>query len=337
MEGKTNQRKWYVIGFLTLGVALVYIIIAIISRKEDWINAWLSIGGTILPVSAAVLIMLYTKECSDKSTSEQINHLTTLTNQQIKSYQEESKKQITHIQEATEKQIKVIQESTEKQMNHVSELTNKHINTYKDESEKQIKNVRDSTNTQIDSFVKQTNEITSRLEETAEILAVISKINEKMLDEEKELRKIEEEKKLEREAETLRQTQIIQATLNRYKPFLQFRLYEDMQNLFWKYTYVHIHNGGGDATTIQFLITFENTSTNQFRTFEQSFSNIGRNKHVTFQTGRTKHLIGFNKVTVKVSAWDINQINYTSHLWWERNNDIWNRIDFVENNNLLLS
>lgn len=278
---------------------------------------------------------------------KQMEHISNLTAQQIdenrKEYEKQNsiiadgnKKQIENIQSETERQIKALQDEFKKHMTHLSELTNKHIETNEKASAKQVNAIKEEAQKQVDSFIKQTQEITDRLEDVSEHLTTLAQLNGQMIQMEMEMKQLEEEKLKKREKELVEQKFELAVDKARLKPLLAYRLEDLPHNIFWQWINVFITNQGGDASSIRIYVTFRTENNSKTKTASRSFMNVRRGQTVSFRGVRTKQVSDCNIIEVKISAWDINQREYHANLWWYRMDNYWFKIDLSENQNLAL-
>lgn len=155
-------------------------------------------------------------------------------------------------------------------------------------------------------------------------------MNEKLVASEKESKRLEEAKILSQELAVRHNEIAIQQTLNSFKPQILFQLFDDTEFLFWHYIFIQVHNCGGDANTINFFIEYRNSYTEETLRYSQSFSSIRKGATMQFKTGRTKDLVNYDEILVKVTAFDTNGISYNADCWNQRADGKWLRTDIQE-------
>ena len=95
--------------------------------KNDFNGALLQFGSILIPLFAAIIIMLQNNEQIDKSTKVQLDHLQMLNDREID-----------EMQKLFQRQIDTLIESTNKQINEFQRMTNEQIISFQETANKQI-------------------------------------------------------------------------------------------------------------------------------------------------------------------------------------------------------
>jgi|GEM_PF-6454193 hypothetical protein len=319
-----KKYKWLIYwGVLTI-IAVLYVGVSIKYKDNPSCTVFIQTGGILLTLIAMFLIMLQTIDESNKSASNQ-----------IVSYQQESLKQIKAVSDATNTQIENFQKLTEKQIEAIQSESEKQINTYRDESEKQINHNRESTQKQIDAFVSQTNEITNRLEDVAELLMKISEQNVEMLETEKELNKLEEIKWQKRTEELEQHSVEKNMAINRIKPNLHFMLEEGSYIVVFTHLYLNLYNNGGDAKAITINIHFINSYHNTSTMLTSTCRHLDSLQRHSIRLGRAKNYNYYDMVAIEILVKDVEQREYHANLKYNKVISTWCGIPLNERTQLL--
>lgn len=149
-----RENKWFLI-WSVFGIAVVsfvcYVIIHI--SKNDFNAALLQFGSILIPLFAAIIIMLQNNEQIAESTKIQVEHLQKLNDREID-----------ELQKLFQKQIDTLVESTNKQIEEFRKMTNEQIKSFQETSSKQIQ-----------SNAEQTQQVVAELKENSVLLAEILK------------------------------------------------------------------------------------------------------------------------------------------------------------------
>lgn len=129
---KNKWRFWWILFGVFVIVFILYIIEHI--SKNDFNSALLQFGSILIPLFAAIIIMLQNNEQIDRSTKIQLDHLQKLNDREIEEMQKLFQKQIDTLVESTNTQIKTLQENTNKQIHHNTEQTQKIVDELTDNS-----------------------------------------------------------------------------------------------------------------------------------------------------------------------------------------------------------
>ena len=119
-----KRNKW-ALWWALFGVFVIMFIIYIIEHisKNDFNSALLQFGSILIPLFAAIIIMLQNNEQIDKSTKAQLDHLQKLNDKEIEEMQKLFQKQIDTLIQGTNEQIKTLQENTNRQIKNYTEQT----------------------------------------------------------------------------------------------------------------------------------------------------------------------------------------------------------------------
>ncbi|NNV55006.1 hypothetical protein [Limnovirga soli] len=149
-----RKNKW-TFWWLLFGVFVIIFIFYIIEHisRSDFNSALLQFGSIIIPLFAAIIIMLQNNEQIDRSTKIQLDHLQKLNDREIE-----------ELQKLFQKQIDVLTENTNKQILEFKTMTNE-----------QIKSLQENTNKQILSYTEQTQKVIDELSDNAILLGEILK------------------------------------------------------------------------------------------------------------------------------------------------------------------
>jgi len=129
---KNKWSFWWILFGVFVGVFIIYIIEHI--SKNDFNSALLQFGSILIPLFAAIIIMLQNNDQIDKSTKLQLEHLQTLNDREIEEMQKLFQKQIDVLVENTNTQINTLQENTSRQIANNTEQTQKVVDELTDNS-----------------------------------------------------------------------------------------------------------------------------------------------------------------------------------------------------------
>jgi hypothetical protein len=149
-----KKNKW-TFWWILFGAFVIIFIIYIIEHisKNDFNTALLQFGSILIPLFAAIIIMLQNNEQIDKSTKVQLDHL----------------------QRLNDREIDEMQKLFQMQMDSLAESTNRQIEEFRKMTNEQIKSLQGNTVKQIQSNTEQTQKIVDELTDNSVLLAEILK------------------------------------------------------------------------------------------------------------------------------------------------------------------
>ena len=161
----------------------------------------------------------------------------------------------------------------------------------------------------------------------------LTELNKEMLENEKELRELELEKYRKREEEMRKNYLDKLETIERIRPDLHFRTEIDTHYIFWNYIYFYLYNAGGEASSIVMNVFLKNSVTNQGTNMtKRTFTNVSRMRQVSFKWLRAKHFKDYDLLVLEISTRDIQQREYRGHWQFNRQDNVWIKIDLNERN-----
>lgn len=163
---KNRWRFWWTLFGVFVFVFIIYIVDHI--SKNDFNTALLQFGSILIPLFAAIIIMLQNNEQIDISTRLQLDHLQRLNDRQIE-----------EMQKLFQKQIDAVTTSTNNQIDEFRKMTNE-----------QIRISQENNQNQIQSNTLETQKIIDELTDNAVLLAEILKreIEKGIIDNENKLK-----------------------------------------------------------------------------------------------------------------------------------------------------
>lgn len=133
---------WIVFGIFVIGF-IAYVVVHI--SKNDFNSALLQFGSILIPLFAAIIIMLQNNEQIDKSTKTQLDHLQMLNDREIDEMQKLFQKQIDALTDGTNKQIAEARKMTNDQIETLQHNTSKQIQSNADQTQKIVDELTDNS------------------------------------------------------------------------------------------------------------------------------------------------------------------------------------------------
>ena len=134
---------WWTIFSIFVFLFICYIVEHI--SKNDFNSALLQFGSILIPLFAAIIIMLQNNEQIDTATKLQLEHLQKLNDREIEEMQRLFQKQIDALVDSTNKQIDEFRKMTNEQILALQEGTNRQILSYSEQTEKVVDELSDNS------------------------------------------------------------------------------------------------------------------------------------------------------------------------------------------------
>lgn len=141
-----KNHKWTCCWIIFCVVVLSFItyIVQHIS-KNDFNGALLQFGSILIPLFAAIIIMLQNNDQMDKSTKTQLEHLQNLNDREIEEMQRLFQRQIDTLTDSTNKQIEEFRKMTNEQIKILQENTSKQIQSNTEQTQKVVDELTDNS------------------------------------------------------------------------------------------------------------------------------------------------------------------------------------------------
>lgn len=140
------RNKW-LIWWTIFGAFVIAFIIYIIRHisKNDFNSALLQFGSILIPLFAAIIIMLQNNEQIDKSTRIQLDYLQKLNDREIEEMQRLFQRQIDTLTDSTSRQIEEFRKMTNEQIRILQENTGKQIQSNTEQTQKIVDELTDNS------------------------------------------------------------------------------------------------------------------------------------------------------------------------------------------------